>query len=107
MFLIFILGSTANCAPMGSTVETRCLHSYRNSLRKRVSCELFPSRFLFYFSISDVRLVMYAKGLFTERKCVTDPVWWANNPVPKRKDDVGFTPVDFQFASFLFIFHCV
>uniref|UniRef100_A0A183F5M0 MOSC domain-containing protein n=1 Tax=Heligmosomoides polygyrus TaxID=6339 RepID=A0A183F5M0_HELPZ len=38
---------------------------------------------------SDVRLLMYIDGMFTERTCVTHPDWWNNN-VPKRKDNCAY-----------------
>ncbi|KHJ91755.1 hypothetical protein OESDEN_08369 [Oesophagostomum dentatum] len=38
---------------------------------------------------SDVRLLMYNKGLYTERTCVPQQDWWNNN-VPKRKDDCAY-----------------
>lgn len=37
----------------------------------------------------DVRLLMFVRGLYNERTCVTDPNWWINK-VPKRKEKVGF-----------------
>ncbi|RCN30318.1 MOSC beta barrel domain protein [Ancylostoma caninum] len=40
---------------------------------------------------TDVRLLMYSEGLFTERTCVPHSDWWNNN-VPKRRDDVRFDP---------------
>ncbi|KAL6738985.1 hypothetical protein Aduo_012478 [Ancylostoma duodenale] len=38
---------------------------------------------------TDVRLLMYSEGLFTERTCVPHSDWWNNN-VPKRRDDCAY-----------------
>ncbi|CAD6186908.1 unnamed protein product [Caenorhabditis auriculariae] len=43
-----------------------------------------------YMNETNVRLLMHRKGLYTERTCVPESSWW-NNPVPRRKDDSGFT----------------
>uniref|UniRef100_A0A8R1IEK2 MOSC_N domain-containing protein n=1 Tax=Caenorhabditis japonica TaxID=281687 RepID=A0A8R1IEK2_CAEJA len=43
-----------------------------------------------YIEEPDYRLIFYKEGLYTERTCIPDDDWW-NTPVPKRKDDSGFT----------------
>ncbi|EGT56924.1 hypothetical protein CAEBREN_30005 [Caenorhabditis brenneri] len=43
-----------------------------------------------YIEEPNYRLIFYKEGLYTERTCVPDDDWW-NTPVPKRKDDSGFT----------------
>ncbi|CCD66097.1 MOSC domain-containing protein [Caenorhabditis elegans] len=43
-----------------------------------------------YIEEPNYRLLFSKEGLYTERTCIPDDQWW-NTPVPKRKDNSGFT----------------
>ncbi|KAK6747220.1 hypothetical protein RB195_000438 [Necator americanus] len=69
-------------------VRTALLHS--NLRTDGLDCGEEVSKFFSeILDETDVRLLMYSKGMFTERTCITHPDWWNNN-VPKRKDDCAY-----------------